>query len=262
MFLCSKKHRILYIETPKCASTTVIQYMLRIHGIHTKLNPRKFVRKRPGELAKAGLFRASFQSRSHRQLKKMTDGFFCFSVVRDPYLRTISNYRNKLNRYGACFHRIAYYKGKVSQLLAGPSAWSNPNAASSCIANSITFEDFVAGLSKHGTDFDQHYWPLTKILNRAPIHCNKILKMENLHSDLIALNTELNARDVPCNLGMLGDRLNQSTSSRTPVEHWYDSITEQQVYVRSLSRRLSKLPVRTTLRQREQGGMKSNRWVW
>jgi len=54
--------------------------------------------------------------------------------------------------------------------------------------------------------------------------------MENLHSDLIALNTELNARDVPCNLGMLGDRLNQSTSSRTPVEHWYDSITEQQVY--------------------------------
>lgn len=212
MFLQSDRFGFFYKETPKCGSTTLIHHILRMHGIEPEMNPRRFLRKHSSRLKSHGLRYGSFRGKSDLFFADLNRSYFTFSVVRNPYARTWSNYCNKLNRYTARYAKRAYLAGKLKQFLAGPGAWSRANAASKHIAEYLPFADFVRGLGRHGLRFDTHYWTLCDLLQPHRINYDFILKLEAIDHDLKLLNQHLKGLGVKAACDRLSQQLNQSVA--------------------------------------------------
>ncbi len=215
MFLKSERFRFFYKETPKCGSTTLIHRILQMHGINPGINPRRFLRKHSGSLLSHGLSYGSLSDASDEFYADLNRNFFSFSVVRNPYDRTWSNYCNKLNRYAANYASAAYVAGKCKQLLMGPKAWGRANEASRCIARYLSYGEFVRGLVRHGVQFDSHYWTLCDLLLPGRIDYDLVLKLETLENDLASLDQHLKQLGVEYVRTEWLGRLNESRSARS-----------------------------------------------
>lgn len=228
MFLRSDRYRFFYKETPKCGSTTLIHRILRMHGIEPRMNPRRFLRKHSSSLASHGLKYGSLRGKSDSFFADLNRSYFTFSVVRNPYARTLSNYHNKLNRYAAKYAKRAYLAGKLKQLIAGPNAWSRANVASKHIAQHLSFADFVRGLSRHGLRFDSHYWTLCDLLQPHQINYDFILKLETIDHDLELLDQHLTGLGVNPVGNRASQQLNQSVALM--AEPFSDRATQNLVH--------------------------------
>ncbi len=107
-----------------------------------------------------------------------------FTVVRNPHLRALSIYFNKINLLTKQFHRSIYFYGKLRKLTAGYSAWRNNQVSLAAMREKISFEEFLLSLRKHGLMFDNHFTPQSIQIGCDYLKFDRILRVETLNEDL------------------------------------------------------------------------------
>jgi hypothetical protein len=229
MLIVSEPHQLICALVPKCASTAIFKFFLDLSEFKTESNPRKFFNQNRMELQqKAGLSLVSTAGADLERFVFEHREFYWFSIVRDPYSRVLSNYHNKLNRVAYMFNRGAYYRGKLTQLMSGPSAWGNANRAAECMQKFLSFEEFVHSLRDHGIHFDLHFIPQYEFLAPAMISYNKLIRLERFGEGIGEL---LDSHNVKCSnlVENYPQQLNAS-AYKTSSDHFFTNETKDIVY--------------------------------
>lgn len=120
-------------------------------------------------------------------LQSELEDYYFVTVMRDPAQRLLSGYLNKINRYCKRFARPIYLWGKLRQFLSGPNAWGDINCCNRYMRQLVSFERFVAGLERHGTDWDRHFSPQTALAETSLINYQEVIYLEVLDSALTDL---------------------------------------------------------------------------
>jgi len=188
--IISHAHKVLFVPIPKCGSTSILLFLLKLHGIESAGNPRKFLQENADLCRDKGLAIVLPSEIEGRQYQSVLHSYYWFSVIRDPYSRILSNYHNKLNRFASRFDRRAYYSGKALQLLKGPMGWGDANCASQSMQRFISFEQFVHRLRDVGVEFDTHYRPQYQFLHPSVDRFDQLIPLERLDEGLASLREQ------------------------------------------------------------------------
>jgi hypothetical protein len=221
--------RLIYVPVPKCASTTMHQFLAALGGVDDRGQPRDCLPIRRGRVAPGGggSYIIGCAAQDIAEIVRQYADFVWFSVVRDPYGRVLSNYQNKLNRYARRFEPGAYalaYAGEALQPWALVRHDHQERRIQRMQAR-IPFSRFVEALARHGIDWDHHYILQSRLLHMGDIPYHSLVRMEQLADGLrdvlIAAGTLGRAQDVVASLG----RLNRSRGDAGPTI-WTDTTRE------------------------------------
>lgn len=144
-----------------------------------------------GSLAKVGLIMRQLAPGEVRRLRDLYPDYRFLANVRDPYARAVSNYFSKINRYCKHFDRTSYLRGKVGHLLKGPKTWSDGRVANGFMQDRISFAQMLAGLQRHGVDFDAHFAQQSDLLQLDHIRYDRFLRLEALDTEFRTAMTDL-----------------------------------------------------------------------
>ena len=187
--LVSNRYRFVYVPVPKCGTTTMIQVMASLHGIEKTGRVRRMMEPTfwtSKDATQGSILEYWKVAPPNRQafLNAYKDYRF-ISIVRDPVARTVSNYRNKLNRYAGKFAKPAYLAGKLAAYLFPFSMKRQLEAQNMVMRRLIPSGSFVAGLEAHGVMWDRHFWPQATVLALDRVHYDALLHLEQLEVDLV-----------------------------------------------------------------------------
>ena len=170
----SRRHRLLYVGTPKVACTSLKWWFASIEGCAEALREVTQSQESAPELAIHDKFREVAPHVTGLDLEHLSEGltsdaYFRFAVVRNPYKRIFSAWQSKL-------------------LLREPIQ-SGPYIKSEFFHHSIqrgrdvvaAFEGFLDHLaSKEAPSFWDHHWtPQAALLRPDLINYSKLTKIEN-----------------------------------------------------------------------------------
>ena len=155
-----RQRGFIYFRIPKAANSTVMVNLLQ----------EEFVG--PSKVAKRAFARVS--SLSKEEVLKLTDRFFLFTVVRNPYSRVASAYLDKIVRG----KRSAKVRAKLSL----------PEGAG------ISFTDFCRYLQSGGVDEDPHWYRQIDLIPCGYDKLHFIGHLESLNSDLAYILREIGSR--------------------------------------------------------------------
>lgn len=221
--------RLIYVPVPKCASTTMHQFLAALGGVDDRGQPRHClpIHRRQVAPGGGGSYIVGCDPPDFPEIVRRYAGFVWFSVVRDPYGRVLSNYQNKLNRYARRFEPRAYALAYAGQVLR-PWAFGHRDHQAERIQRMqtrIPFTRFVEALGQHGIDWDSHYRLQAQLLYMSDIPYHRLVRMEQLADGLrdvlVAAGTLDRAQDALTALG----RLNRSRGPAGPTI-WTDATRE------------------------------------
>ena len=186
--------RLVIVTAPKVGSTTLLSTFVTLAGFGTEgaSDPRKFLRG-PGNMDKvreAGLFveDLSVEEIANLQAQSPDDAFV--AIMRDPTLRLVSGYFNKMNRYCKRFNKPVYTLGKFRQFLAGPRYWDDINCGNKHMRKRVPIEDFVATFEQNGTDWDGHFASQSLMNGIGKISYDRVILLNELDDALPRLLAE------------------------------------------------------------------------
>lgn len=208
----SGPHRLIYVENTKAASTSIHALFLALAGIETNLSARAAFASEglAAQRDAAGLTRLVLGPEELTKFAADHDDYVWFSVVRHPYLRTLSNYYSKLSRYAWGFDRGIYWKGKLPQILAGPSAWRSHLVGIRYMHRHLSFEGFVEGLARNGIDFDHHFRLQSRQLRIDTLPYRFLVQLDDFEAGMEEVLQSAGIDDVEA-FDIGGLRLNRST---------------------------------------------------
>lgn len=194
-FIVHHPRRLVYAELPKCASTTMHKLFLDVSGIRTDLEPHFAIWREPLAEARraAGLEAFEIDDDSLDEFVRRHRGYRFFTVVRNPYGRCLSGYGQQVRRYAKRFHRFAFYRAKVRQMLSPklPGDEETPHrVVTETLQGVISFESFVDGLRRHGTSFDKHFDLQSNVIRLGRVPYDEFVQMERLAEGLRSVFTE------------------------------------------------------------------------
>ncbi len=200
--LVSERFGLVFVWVPKCASRTLHRIFLDMHGVETsQQNASSFYRHNAQMLqGQYGLSAKSLSTGEAIDLKTKHPEYKWFTIVRDPYRRSLSNYFNKINRFARLYRRDVYAWGKLRQFLGGPKAWKNSLSAMESMKKQISFEEMLLGLRKYGIRIDAHFMLQTEHCRFGEIEYDKIMRMEELTDSLPEFFESANADTSKLNL--------------------------------------------------------------
>lgn len=168
--------RFVYIRIPKAANSTVISTLTQrfpaaassadhVDGSQARRSAPKRTYHRPHQL-------------SRQQVRSLFNDFFIFTVVRNPFHRTLSAFLDKLqpgNEYGDPYRAtVARYDG-----------------------GKITFPGFCRYLKAGGQDRNCHWMPQTQLVEMIGVdRLDVVGKVENLEEDLQTIVQRINKDDA------------------------------------------------------------------
>lgn len=181
LYHISKRYKILYVENPKVACST-IKYMLQWAelGDDCELKTRHI---------------SSIHNRSLSPLLSPKDdpvvfqeavwgGYFKFCFVRNPYVRTLSCFLDKIGDTDVVNQERARMRKKLGLSLHGP----------------VLFYDFLLAILKAQQSLnaggDPHWLPQSMLLSIDAIEYSFIGRHENLANDLRKLDVKLGGKFV------------------------------------------------------------------
>jgi len=221
--------RLVYVPVPKCASTTMHQFLAALGGVDDRGLPRDCLPVH-GRQVGPGIGDSYVIRCDDAVLPEIVlryANFVWFSVVRDPYGRVLSNYQNKLNRYARRFEPGAYALAYAGQVLK-PWAFGHRDHQAERIQQMqarIPFPRFVEALARHGIDWDSHFRLQARLLHMSDIPYHGLVRMEELADGLrdvlLAAGTLDRAQQAIASLG----RLNRSRGDAGPTI-WNDATRE------------------------------------
>ena len=178
--------RILYVLTPKCRSSSMVNIFLTMAGFDPrdrairKLATQASADGRPaargltfGVTDSAGVPAARARHPDHRLLAN----------IRNPYDRVLSNCYNKLNRYTKANARGIFCYGKLRQALEGPKAWPHVARGNAYMQRHISFQQMLDGLEQLGPGFDAHYALQSQLLALDRLRYDRLFRLESLDAD-------------------------------------------------------------------------------
>ncbi|XP_028167073.1 carbohydrate sulfotransferase 11-like [Ostrinia nubilalis] len=222
-FLVDHVHSLVWCNIFKAASTYWL-YKFNILGGYD----RKFLaktRKMPLILA-----RKKFPRPSEEELRDAinTPGVISLIVVRDPFVRLLSAYRDKLEHYTPPFYRklagtiVAEHRDKATKIF-GPIKSIGP-----------TFYEFIAYLTskKNRMNFDEHWKPYYQFCTPCGVNFSVVAKVETLSRDSAYVIQQLGlgpvlGKKVSDEKTRLRIYLNKSKDGRNTtalLKHYYSQI--------------------------------------
>ena len=174
--------RMVYVLTPKCGSSSVVAAFATMSGLEGREMGRSFAWKAnaDGRLTKLGLIMRQMKPGEVRGLRDRYPDYRFLGNIRAPYARAVSNYFSKINRYSKHFDRTTYVLGKLGHLFQGPGTWSDGRVANGFMQRRIGFEDMLAGLTRHGINFDSHFAQQSDLLQLNHMRYDRLLRLETL----------------------------------------------------------------------------------
>jgi hypothetical protein len=192
-FIIHHPRRLVYAELPKCASTTIHKLFLDVSGIDTDVEPHAGIWHEPLAEARraAGLEAREVEDGSLHSFVRQHRGYHFFTVVRNPYARCLSGYGQQVRRYAKRFRKLAFVRAKVRKWLSRlPSDAAEPHRlVTETLQQTISFEEFVAGLVRHGTSFDKHFDLQSNVIRLGQVPYDTIIQMERLTEGLRGIFT-------------------------------------------------------------------------
>jgi hypothetical protein len=113
-------------------------------------------------------------------------GYTVFSVIRDPFERTLSNYHNKLNRFARRFAPSVYFGGYLGPIFTGRSPFVFEQRIR-WMQRAIGFDRFVEVLAEEGVEWDIHFDLQVRLLGCDRISYDRLIPLESLAAGLQAL---------------------------------------------------------------------------
>ncbi|XP_075992675.1 carbohydrate sulfotransferase 11 [Anticarsia gemmatalis] len=191
--LIDEERKLLYCYVPKVACTNWKRVLMILAGKWNNTD----VLSIPGNLAHApGMFRnLSAVSRPERDF--MLENYHKMIIVRNPFERLLSAYRNKLEGETPS---AKYFQDRVGRRIIKVYR-ENPSNESLEYGNDVTFKEFALFLTNKSEELadvvnNEHWAPITNLCHPCLIKYTLVGKYETLLDDsLLALNT-INAHNV------------------------------------------------------------------
>lgn len=210
--------RLIYRPLPKCASTTMYSLLATLGAAGTggpTGNPRRTLALIRGEPTpgRGGSYEAAVPRDAIARLLRRYEGYRAFSVIRDPFDRTVSNYHNKLNRFARRFAPSLYAASYVAPLASRPHTLTGAGRIR-WLQRRISFDAFVERLGEAGVAWDIHFRPQVHLLALDEVPYDRLIPMESLVTGLRELLADRGGSGLVREaLGNLG-RWNSSSGPR------------------------------------------------
>ncbi|MGN6469327.1 MAG: sulfotransferase family 2 domain-containing protein [Rhizobiaceae bacterium] len=189
MLIVSNRYRLATMLVPKCASTTLISILARLHDLPPQRRDRVVLDKiySPNEKIDRHSPLIALQETRIAEAREAFGDYIWFAVVRDPYGRLLSNYHNKINRFCAEFRKDLYLRYKMVQVLQGPASWRDVRRVMPYLHSHVTYREFVETLQRHGVDWDRHFKKQSDILQLGEIEYTRLIRLESFQDELTEL---------------------------------------------------------------------------
>ncbi|XP_061707641.1 carbohydrate sulfotransferase 11 [Cydia pomonella] len=191
--LVDEHRKLLYCYVPKVACTNWKRVLMILAGKWNNTN----VLSIPGSLAHSpGMFR-NLSSVSKQDRDYMLESYHKMIIVRNPFERLLSAYRNKLE---GDTPSAKYFQDRVGRRIIRTYR-QNPSNESLELGNDVTFKEFALFLTNRSEELadvvnNEHWQPITSLCHPCLIKYTLVGKYETLLDDsLLALHT-INAAKV------------------------------------------------------------------
>lgn len=179
-FLISNKYKLIWCNIFKAASSTWMYNYLKMAGLTEDQLKRE--RKSPVEAARVHYPRPSLELlRTH--LEGRSDGYLSFIIVREPFQRLLSAYRDKIEP------EVLYYRPlrcSIVKKFATPSITKVPGRYS-CKPTFSQFVSYVLDEEKEGRIHNEHWAPYYRFCSPCQAHFDVIMRFESLSEDEVYL---------------------------------------------------------------------------
>ncbi|XP_050670595.1 carbohydrate sulfotransferase 11 [Leptidea sinapis] len=186
--LIDDKHKLLYCYVPKVACTNWKRTLMILTG---KWNNNTDVLSIPAGLAHSpGMFR-NLSSVSKEERDIMLENYHKMIIVRNPFERLLSAYRNKL---AGNYSSAKYFQKRVGKRII-KAFRENPSNESLEYGNDVTFREFALFLTNRSEELvdivnNEHWQPITNLCHPCLIKYTLVGQYETLLDDaLLALHT-------------------------------------------------------------------------
>ncbi|XP_047740994.1 carbohydrate sulfotransferase 13-like [Hyalella azteca] len=177
--LVSRPHRLAWCKIPKVASTSVVQSLLKVLGCENLIE----------ELGISGQHTALRRLMPHLSAdEQLPDAGTTFMVVRHPFLRLISAYRDKIATKSGKMAMTQFRKYRRLYNMPIISKYRQQEPHDKFYKDVPTFPEFVQYLLETPVeDYNEHWRPYHVICRPCDVPYNVVLKLESLDEDIQTL---------------------------------------------------------------------------
>ncbi|XP_021965269.1 carbohydrate sulfotransferase 8 isoform X2 [Folsomia candida] len=169
------KKSLVWCKVPKAGSTTLTKMFLRLAGAKDISNTTRI-----HKLLRNYYPRLSSKVMTHRIRDSKT-----FVVVRDPFERILSAYRDKLESYERDLeYRDGYYYDHYGRFMVKDEK-TGMTGNFTTTRKEPTWPEFVQYLLKTSVArYDEHWMPITRLCSPCKVDYNIVIKMENFAREI------------------------------------------------------------------------------